>query len=86
MDSLLTGGLRYGTYAAMLTVFVLFLRFMLDGILFRSDTDLFGDEANQNLTQWSFFDNISIGAALILVAVPEGLPLIMFITLAYTVG
>ena len=82
--SLVTSGLRYGTYAAMFTVFVLFFRFMLDGLL-RSDTDIFG-EKSKNFTHWLIVDNILVGAALVLVAVPEGLPLIMIVTLSYTLG
>ena len=83
--SLLTSCFRYGTYAAVFTVFVLFFRFMLDGLL-RSDTDLFGEQTKSSFAHWLIVDNILVGASLVLVAVPEGLPLIMMILLSYTLG
>ena len=79
---------KIGTYAALLTVHVLVFRYFLDGILKRN-IDLFGGESPDedrpfaaNLKLW--VDYIVIGVAVIVVAVPEGLPLAVMISLAYS--
>lgn len=78
---------KLGTYAALLTVHVLLFRYFLDGILKRN-IDLFGNESAQsrpfakNLQLW--VDYVVIGVAVIVVAVPEGLPLAVMISLAYS--
>ena len=78
---------KLGTYAALLTVHVLLFRYFLDGILKRN-IDLFGRESDQdrpfakNLQLW--VDYVVIGVAVIVVAVPEGLPLAVMISLAYS--
>lgn len=81
---------KIGTYAALVTVHVLIFRYFLDGILKRN-LDLFGGEADSkdrpfanNFKQW--VDYIVIGVAVIVVAVPEGLPLAVMISLAYSQG
>lgn len=81
---------KIGTYAALLTIHVLLFRYFLDGILNR-DMDLFGGEPDsmerpfaRNFKLW--VDYIVIGVAVIVVAVPEGLPLAVMISLAYSQG
>jgi len=78
-----------GTYAALMTVHVLLFRYFLDGMLKRN-IDLFGGESDDprpfadNFKLW--VDYIVIGVAVIVVAVPEGLPLAVMISLAYSQG
>lgn len=75
-----------GTYAALLTIHVLLLRYFLDGILKRN-IDLFGGEdadANFMKSFKIWVDYFVIGVAVIVVAVPEGLPLAVMISLAYS--
>lgn len=80
---------KIGTYAALLTVHVLLFRYFLDGLLKRN-VDLFGGEDDdgrnfaKNFKLW--VDYIVIGVAVIVVAVPEGLPLAVMISLAYSQG
>ena len=78
---------KIGTYAALMTVHVLLFRYFLDGLLKRN-IDLFGGESEEdrpfarNFKLW--VDYIVIGVAVIVVAVPEGLPLAVMISLAYS--
>ena len=78
---------KVGTYAALLTIHVLLFRYFLDGLLKRN-IDLFGGEEDEddpfikNLNIWTKY--IIIGVAVIVVAVPEGLPLAVMISLAYS--
>lgn len=80
---------KIGTYAALLTIHVLLFRYFLDGILKRN-IDLFGNESGEkspfatNFKMW--VDYVVIGVAVIVVAVPEGLPLAVMISLAYSQG
>lgn len=80
---------KLGTYAALLTIHVLLFRYFLDGLLKRN-IDLFGGESEEdrpfavNFKLW--VDYIIIGVAVIVVAVPEGLPLAVMISLAYSQG
>lgn len=81
---------KVGTYAALLTVHVLLFRYFLDGLLKRN-IDLFGGEEGseerpfaKNFKLW--VDYVVIGVAVIVVAVPEGLPLAVMISLAYSQG
>lgn len=73
----------------MLTIHVLLFRYFLDGLLKRN-IDLFGGEDEddrpfaKNFKLW--VDYIVIGVAVIVVAVPEGLPLAVMISLAYSQG
>ncbi len=76
-----------GTYAALIVVHVLLLRYFLDGIMKRN-IDLFGGEGDipkpfaLNFKLW--VDYLIIGVAVVVVAVPEGLPLAVMISLAYS--
>lgn len=80
---------KVGTYAALLTVHVLLFRYFLSGLLKRN-LDLFGGESDEerpfarNFKLW--VDYVVIGVAVIVVAVPEGLPLAVMISLAYSQG
>lgn len=81
---------KVGTYAALLTIHVLLFRYFLDGLLKRN-IDLFGGEDvdenspfTKNFQLWVNY--IVIGVAVIVVAVPEGLPLAVMISLAYSQG
>ena len=81
---------KLGTYAALLTIHVLLFRYFLDGILKRN-LDLFGGEPNSKERPFAksfkiWVDYIIIGVAVIVVAVPEGLPLAVMISLAYSQG
>jgi len=68
-------------------VHVLLLRYFLDGIMNRN-IDLFGGEGDipkpfaLNFKLW--VDYLIIGVAVVVVAVPEGLPLAVMISLAYS--
>jgi Ca2+-transporting ATPase len=83
-----------GTYIALLVIHVLLLRFFIEG--FRDRTvDLFGGEVEATLEVpesrfilaylklWIGY--VIIGVAIIVVAVPEGLPLAVMISLAYSI-
>ena len=89
LDKIATDIGLMGTYAAVLTIHILLLRFLFEGLIDRS-IDLFGGEADAsnlllaNIQIWiSYF---IIGVAIIVVAVPEGLPLAVMISLAYSIG
>lgn len=84
-----------GMIAAMLTIHVLFLRFFILRFVDRT-MDLFGGEEDTNAgyeevggalkaycQEWITY--FIIGITIIVVAVPEGLPLAVMITLAYSV-
>ena len=66
---------------------VLLFRYFLDGLLKRN-IDLFGGETDenkpfvQNMQLW--IEYCVIGVAIIVVAIPEGLPLAVMISLAYS--
>jgi magnesium-transporting ATPase (P-type) len=77
-------------YCALLTIHVLFLRFFIERLVNKS-FDLFGGEDVDNpkgsimvyCQEWlSYF---IIGVTIVVVAVPEGLPLAVMISLAYSV-
>jgi len=80
---------KIGTYAALIAVHVLLFRYFLDGLMKRN-VDIFGGEDPaerpfaKNFKLW--VDFIVIGVAIIVVAVPEGLPLAVMISLAYSQG
>jgi Ca2+ transporting ATPase len=84
---------KLGMYAALLTIHVLFLRFFIDRFIHRT-FDLYGPEVPDKygsrsgnfkdyLEEWLKY--IIIGVAIVVVAVPEGLPLAVMISLAYSV-
>ena len=78
-----------GTYFALLTVHVLFVRYFIDGVLKRQ-VDLFGGEREPTgqklffvaLLEW--VEYFTIGVAVVVVAIPEGLPLAVMLSLAYS--
>lgn len=84
---------KLGMYAALLTIHILFLRFFIEKFIKRQ-MDLFGSEIpdpHGDLTgnikfyieEWIKY--LIIGVAIVVVAVPEGLPLAVMISLAYSV-
>ena len=81
---------KMGTYVAVLIVHVLLFRYFLEGLGQRG-VDLFGGETNEPantlfvaaLKIWIGY--IIVGVAIIVVAVPEGLPLAVMISLAYSI-
>ncbi|MFS8159921.1 MAG: hypothetical protein ACMG6E_06870 [Candidatus Roizmanbacteria bacterium] len=85
---------KLGMYAALLTIHVLFFRFFLQRFVGRS-MDLFGGGEDTGdyysetgsikayCSEWIRY--FIIGITIIVVAVPEGLPLAVMIALAYSV-
>ncbi len=77
----------FGTVFALLTVHGLMCLYFINGLMYRN-VDLYGGEAEgdnlliKNVRIW--IDYFIIGVAIIVVAVPEGLPLAVMITLAYS--
>ena len=77
-----------GTIFALMTVHGLMLLYLIDGLLYRN-VDLFGGEEEgdrlfaNNFGMW--VEYFIIGVAIIVVAVPEGLPLAVMISLAYSI-
>lgn len=69
-----------GTYAAAITVTVLFIRFFIEQGMVGYN---WGENIGHYLEQW--FRYIIVGITIIVVAVPEGLPLAVIISLAYSV-
>lgn len=81
---------KMGTYIAILIVHVLLFRYFLEG-LDKRNTDLFGGETPDSdslfvdaLSKWLGY--LIVGVAIIVVAVPEGLPLAVMISLAYSIS
>jgi magnesium-transporting ATPase (P-type) len=79
-----------GTYIAIRIVHVLLFRYFLEG-LDKRNTDLFGGETPDSdslfvdaLSKWLGY--LIVGVAIIVVAVPEGLPLAVMISLAYSIS
>jgi len=85
---------KLGTYVALLTIHILLLRFFIEGFEKRN-VDLFGGETipSIDVPQSTFIleylklwiNYVIIGIAIIVVAVPEGLPLAVMISLAYSI-
>lgn len=81
---------KLGMYCALLTIHVLFLRFFITNLQSRS-FDFFGGEGGEHpggqikeyCREWLGY--FIIGITIIVVAVPEGLPLAVMISLAYSV-
>lgn len=88
---------KLGTYTALLTIHVLLLRFIIEGFRKRSidvfayevvGVDAEGEEEriyNALVYFKLFLEYVIIGVAIIVVAVPEGLPLAVMISLAYSI-
>jgi len=80
---------KMGTYAAVFIVHILLARYLVEGLMQRK-LDLFGGEVQgsrlivENIKL--YVDFLIIGVAVIVVAVPEGLPLAVMISLAYSIG
>lgn len=71
---------QLGMVSASITVLVLFIRFFIEeGI----SGYQFGDKIGEYLADW--FRYLIVGITIIVVAVPEGLPLAVMISLAYSV-
>jgi P-type Ca2+ transporter type 2B len=84
---------KLGMYCALLTIHILFLRFFIEKFINRT-MDCFGPEMadqhghHEGLLKDYFEEWIKymiIGVAIVVVAVPEGLPLAVMISLAYSV-
>ena len=85
---------KLGMYIALLTIHVLFLRFFITRFIDRS-FDFYGGEKVRNkygridsslkdyCEEWLGY--LIIGVTIVVVAVPEGLPLAVMISLAYSV-
>ena len=78
-----------GTFVAIFVVHVLLARYLIEGLMTRK-IDLFGGEVQagrlllENIKLWVKY--LIVGVAIIVVAVPEGLPLAVMISLAYSIG
>lgn len=70
-----------------MTIHVLLARFLIAGFIMRT-IDLFGGEAGGELADYAriWLGYLIIGVAIIVVAVPEGLPLAVMISLAFSIG
>ena len=84
---------KLGMYVAILTIHVLFLRFFIEKFIAK-ELDLYGPEVkNMNNSYDGLFKDyfeewlhyLIIGVAIVVVSVPEGLPLAVMISLAYSV-
>jgi Ca2+ transporting ATPase len=84
---------KIGTYAAVLTVNVLYLRFFVERFLTR-EFNLFGQpapcydkfcEGFLGIYVQAWLSYLIIGVTIIVVAIPEGLPLAVMISLSYSV-
>eukprot|EP00117_Sycon_ciliatum_P050124 scpid90314/ scgid35423/ Calcium-transporting ATPase 4, plasma membrane-type; Ca(2+)-ATPase isoform 4 len=80
LDTIATDIGKLGMISAAITVFVLFVRFFVETGIEGFD---WGGEIGTYLQDW--FGYIIIGITIIVVAVPEGLPLAVMISLAYSV-
>ena len=89
LETIATDVGKLGTYFALATVHVLMVRFFIDGVMKRQ-VDLFGGEKTPTgqklffvaLIEWVEF--FTIGVAVVVVAIPEGLPLAVMLSLAYS--
>jgi len=91
LESIATDIGKMGTYIAVLIIHVLLFRYFLEGLGSRK-TDLFGGESPDTEDKQLFVDALSkwiryvvVGIVVIVVAVPEGLPLAVMISLAYSI-
>jgi len=73
-----------GTYTAVLTVHVLLVRFFIEGYISRS-VDIFSGDDSLVVFLKQIVHYVIIGVAIIVVAIPEGLPLAVMISLAYSI-
>jgi len=84
---------KLGMYCALLTIHVLFLRFFIEKFIART-MDCYGGEEPDPYGKFTgnlkyYFEEwlhyLIIGVAIVVVSVPEGLPLAVMISLAYSV-
>lgn len=73
-----------GTYTAVLVVHVLLIRFFIEGYISRT-VDIFGAQGSILEFLKQIVHYVIIGVAIIVVAIPEGLPLAVMISLAYSI-
>ncbi len=89
LDTIATDIGKLGTSVAIFVVHVLLARYLIEGLIYRK-IDLFGGEIQsgrlllENIKLWVKY--LIVGVAVIVVAVPEGLPLAVMISLAYSIG
>jgi magnesium-transporting ATPase (P-type) len=89
LDTIATDIGKMGTAVAIFVVHVLLARYLIEGLIYRK-IDLFGGEIQsgrlllENIKLWVKY--LIVGVAVIVVAVPEGLPLAVMISLAYSIG
>lgn len=72
---------QLGMYVALLVVHVLIAREMIEGLVFRNFA--FTEDPLYFIGTW--VRHLTVGVTIIVVAVPEGLPLAVMISLAYSV-
>ena len=72
---------KLGMYAALLTVHVLYARYFIEALDSREFN--FSTEGGSYVEEWLSY--LIVGITIIVVAVPEGLPLAVMISLAYSV-
>ncbi len=72
---------KLGMYAALLTVHVLYARYFIEALNTREFN--FATEGGEYVEAWLSY--LIVGITIIVVAVPEGLPLAVMISLAYSV-
>ena len=89
LDTIATDIGKMGTSVAVFVVHILLARYLIEGLMDRK-IDLFGGEIMggrlllENIKLWVQY--LIVGVAIIVVAVPEGLPLAVMISLAYSIG
>lgn len=72
---------QLGMYVALLVVHVLIAREMIEGLIFRNFHLV--EDPLESIKAW--IGHFTVGVTIIVVAVPEGLPLAVMISLAYSV-
>ena len=80
LDKIATDIGKLGMISAFITVFVLFARFFIETGIQGYD---WGNDIGDYIQEW--FEYVIIGITIVVVAVPEGLPLAVMIALAYSV-
>lgn len=72
---------KVGMYGALLTLHILYIRFFIEAIALRSMD--FHEEGIEYIKEWLRF--FMLGVTIIVVGVPEGLPLAVMMSLAFAV-
>jgi len=81
LDQIATDIGKIGMYAALLTMHVLFIRFFVEAFVARNMD--FMDEPLTMIKEWLQY--LMVAVTIVVVAVPEGLPLAVMISLAFSV-